>query len=60
MKLEFISKYNKSEIKLSNNISIFMSILILRVQINYIPYIIKRNVLTFLKRINLMAIKSIE
>jgi len=60
MKLEFISKYNKFEIKLSNNISIFMSILILRVQINYIPYIIKRNVLTFLKRINLMAIKSIE
>jgi len=60
MKLEFISKYNKSEIKLSNNISIFMSILILKVQINYIPYIIKRNVLTFLKRINLMAIKSIE
>jgi len=56
MKLEFISKYNKFEIKLSNNISIFMSILILRVQINYIPYIIKRNVLTFLKRINLMAI----
>jgi hypothetical protein len=60
MKLEFISKYNKFEIKLSNNISIFMSILILKVQINYIPYIIKRNVLTFLKRINLKAIKSIE